>query len=95
MSLALHASLPKLEAAYQFYNDLHKAGECDGGSWVDWYGEVVCDAITLKDRVEVELLDAAGSSGTAGDRYVGLLYDRMDTVSDTLKHTATIEVPAI
>ena len=66
MHVALHSASPKLEAFYQYYNDHHaarkrafgKSGEeCE--SWVDWYGEVVCDAKTLARLVETEALDPA------------------------------------
>lgn len=69
MSLALHSSLPKIEAAYQYYADVHNSRvECDGGSWVDWYGEAVCDAETLRKLVEVELIDASEPLDTTSDR---------------------------
>ncbi|KAJ3520733.1 hypothetical protein NM688_g9120 [Phlebia brevispora] len=59
MSLGLHSSLPKLEAAYRYYADVHHSRvECDGGSWVDWYGQAVCDAATLARLAENELIDA-------------------------------------
>jgi UDP-glucose:glycoprotein glucosyltransferase len=54
-SLALHVSTPKIEAFYQYYvenglearrrKSVEKDGECE--SWVDWYGEVVCDVESL------------------------------------------------
>ncbi|TFK38220.1 UDP-glucose:Glyco protein glucosyltransferase-domain-containing protein [Crucibulum laeve] len=60
MNLALHAATPKLEAFYQHYEDHHNnsAGtKC--GSWVDWYGEVVCDVDTLAKLAGVETIDPA------------------------------------
>ena len=63
MSLALHTPLPKLEAAYQYYTDVHGSQtECHGESWVDWYGQAVCDVATLKRLVDVELIDSATPS---------------------------------
>ena len=63
MHLALHAASPKLEAFYQYYNDHHAersdaAGSQECGSWVDWYGEVVCDVQTLSRLVETQALDS-------------------------------------
>ena len=55
MNLALHAATPKLEAFYNHYQDHHnnsRGTQC--GSWVDWYGEVVCDANRLAQLAEVE-----------------------------------------
>lgn len=53
MNLYLHAATPKLEAFYQHYEDRHKDSTgtvC--GSWVDWYGQVVCDLESLVQLVE-------------------------------------------
>ncbi|CDO68442.1 Glycosyltransferase Family 24 protein [Trametes cinnabarina] len=64
MHIALHSPSPKLEAFYQYYND-HSASRADiraaksCGSWVDWYGTVVCDVETLARVVEVELIDSS------------------------------------
>ena len=70
MSLALHSPLPKLEAAYQYYSDVHVTrSECSGGSWVDWYGQVICDAASLKKLVDVDLIDGTGPSEVANSRY--------------------------
>ena len=62
MHLALHAASPKLEAFYQYYNDYQavkfkSSGSSNCGSWVDWYGEVVCDVATLSRLVETQALD--------------------------------------
>ena len=63
MHLALHAASPKLEAFYQYYTD-HHAGRFEQvkregcGSWVDWYGEVVCDVEMLKKLGCAEVTDA-------------------------------------
>lgn len=62
LSLALHAATPKIEAFYQYYTDLNvtvPSTECQ--SYVDWYGERVCDAATLRRLVEVDAIDAADS----------------------------------
>ena len=55
MNLALHAATPKLEAFYSHYQDHynHSQGtQC--GSWVDWYGEIVCDADKLAQLAGVD-----------------------------------------
>lgn len=60
MNLALHAATPKLEAFYQHYEDKHansKGTSC--GSWVDWYGQVVCDIESLVQLVGRETIDAS------------------------------------
>ncbi|KAG9313493.1 glycosyltransferase family 24 protein [Chiua virens] len=47
--LALHAVTPRLAASAEYY-DRHVAGLADSpecASWVDWYGQVVCDVDTL------------------------------------------------
>ncbi|EJD40203.1 hypothetical protein AURDEDRAFT_70440 [Auricularia subglabra TFB-10046 SS5] len=57
LALALHAATPKIEAFYQYHSDLNiKAPAC--GSYVEWYGERVCDAATLRRLVEVDTIDA-------------------------------------
>jgi UDP-glucose:glycoprotein glucosyltransferase len=52
LSLSLHSSTPKLEAFYNFYRDQsvsHNTTTIPDGclSWVDWYGERICDIKTL------------------------------------------------
>ncbi len=70
-SLALHDALPRIEAMYQYYLDTHAAEmRCGGGSWVDWYGEVVCDVQTLRSLVEVEMIDPPESGETHSTRCV-------------------------
>ena len=66
-NLALHAATPKIEAFYQYYTDRHAARRdavenprCE--SWVDWYGEVVCDAETLVRLTGVETIDPPNST---------------------------------
>jgi hypothetical protein len=68
MAFALHAAVPRVEAAYQYYLDTQasRAGECE--SWVDWYGKVVCDAKTLRELVEVETIE--GAEGLARNTWV-------------------------
>ncbi|KAJ3853515.1 hypothetical protein EV368DRAFT_64055 [Lentinula lateritia] len=57
MSLAFHAAMPKIEAFYHHYMETVKQSAChkECGSWVDWYGSVVCD---------VELLAQLAGPGT-------------------------------
>ncbi|KXN87330.1 UDP-glucose:glycoprotein glucosyltransferase [Leucoagaricus sp. SymC.cos] len=60
LNLALHAATPKLEAFYQHYEDKHnnsRGAAC--GSWVDWYGEVVCDIESLVQLVGHETIDSS------------------------------------
>ncbi|KAI0266194.1 UDP-glucose:glycoprotein glucosyltransferase-domain-containing protein [Gloeopeniophorella convolvens] len=67
MQLGLHAATPKIVAFYQHYadnagsrNDTRDAETC--GSWVDWYGEVVCDVERLVHLAGPETLDPAESA---------------------------------
>ncbi|KAF8069177.1 glycosyltransferase family 24 protein [Lyophyllum atratum] len=65
MHLALHAATPKIEAFYNDYADHHnnsKGSEC--GSWVDWYGEVVCDIEELVKLAGIETIDASVKTST-------------------------------
>ena len=72
--LALHAANPKIVAFYEHYTDNARrtrdeesrdtdtdavvdAGSC--GSWVDWYGEVVCEIERLVHLTGPETLDSA------------------------------------
>lgn len=59
MTLALHSSVPRVEAAYEYYlgSQVDRAAEC--GSWVDWYGHVVCDVETLRTLAGVETIDSS------------------------------------
>ncbi|KAL0959808.1 hypothetical protein HGRIS_011489 [Hohenbuehelia grisea] len=66
LSLALHAAAPKIEAFYQYYdshiarNESVKArSKTECGSWVDWYGQVVCDVETLAELAGVETIDSS------------------------------------
>ena len=62
--LGLHSATPKIVAFYQHYSD--KAGtrneteKC--GSWVDWYGGVICDVDELIRLTGTETLDPAEPS---------------------------------
>ena len=61
INLALHAATPKIEAFYQYYADHHRGKELGEGceSWVDWYGQVVCDVETLEKLADVDTIDEA------------------------------------
>ena len=63
INLALHAATPKIEAFYQYYTDHHGNKElgADCESWVDWYGQVVCDLETLEKLADVDTIDEATS----------------------------------
>jgi UDP-glucose:glycoprotein glucosyltransferase len=54
MNLALHAATPKIEAFYHHYLT-QEDPKC--GSWVDWYGEVVCDVQKLSHLAGIETID--------------------------------------
>jgi UDP-glucose:glycoprotein glucosyltransferase len=71
-NLALHAATPKIEAFYQHYTDNQSANrttsaiqsdECQ--SWIDWYGETVCDVETLARLVGVEDIESANKSSAS------------------------------
>ena len=65
LNLALHAAAPKLEAFYQHYEDKHnnsRGTTC--GSWVDWYGEIVCDIESLVQLVGHETIDSSEKANT-------------------------------
>ncbi|KAF5378749.1 hypothetical protein D9615_006978 [Tricholomella constricta] len=66
MNLALHAATPKIEAFYSHYGDHHKnskGSEC--GSWVEWYGKVVCDIEELVKLAGVETIDPSVKTSTS------------------------------
>ncbi|KAG6839745.1 hypothetical protein C0991_012004, partial [Blastosporella zonata] len=66
LSLALHAATPKIEAFYNHYIDHHnntKGTEC--GSWVEWYGEVVCDIEKLVNLAGVETIEPTTKSSAS------------------------------
>ncbi|KAH9930812.1 glycosyltransferase family 24 protein [Amylocystis lapponica] len=71
MDLALHAATPKIEAFYQYYKDHHAErrrgmpnSECE--SWVDWYGQIICDAESLAHLAGVETIDPTGADALNG-----------------------------
>jgi UDP-glucose:glycoprotein glucosyltransferase len=62
MQVALHSASPTLEAFYQHYVDtaqhLGATRDLEGcGSWVYWYGEVVCDADRLLELTSHETIE--------------------------------------
>jgi hypothetical protein len=60
MNLALHAATPKIEAFHHHYEthvNVTRGSNC--GSWVDWYGEVVCDLETLVGLAGKETIDSS------------------------------------
>ena len=61
INLALHAATPKIEAFYQYYTDHHGNKDLGEGceSWVDWYGQVVCDLEALEKLADVDTIDEA------------------------------------
>jgi UDP-glucose:glycoprotein glucosyltransferase len=63
INLALHGATPKIEAFYQYYLDNHGDKELGEGceSWVDWYGQAVCDVETLEKLADVDTIDEATS----------------------------------
>lgn len=66
MNMGLHAATPKIEAFYQHYEDnfnTTRGEQC--GSWVDWYGEVVCDLDTLVNLTGAETIITSNQSSTS------------------------------
>jgi UDP-glucose:glycoprotein glucosyltransferase len=63
INLALHAATPKIEAFHQYYTDHHGNKDLGEGceSWVDWYGQVVCDLEALEKLADVDTIDEATS----------------------------------
>lgn len=63
INLALHVATPKIEAFYQYYADRYGDSALGEGceSWVDWYGQVVCDPETLEKVADVDTIDQATS----------------------------------
>ncbi|KAF9269441.1 hypothetical protein L218DRAFT_953049 [Marasmius fiardii PR-910] len=57
MNLALHAASPKIQAFYHHYNSANGERVVDCGSWVDWYGTVVCEVETLAQLASIETID--------------------------------------
>ncbi|KIY66670.1 glycosyltransferase family 24 protein [Cylindrobasidium torrendii FP15055 ss-10] len=63
MGFAMHTATPKIEAFYQHYAGLTGHKQC-GGTWVDWYGTVVCDVETLVQLAGQDTLDARAGEPT-------------------------------
>jgi UDP-glucose:glycoprotein glucosyltransferase len=64
--LALHAAVPKIEAFYQqrgSVSGLPGSEECR--SWVEWYGDIICDLDTLAHRIGHATIGADNSTETA------------------------------
>ncbi|KAF4618673.1 hypothetical protein D9613_009850 [Agrocybe pediades] len=60
MNLAMHAATPKLEAFYNYYGDNHNQSQGTAcGSWVDWYGEAVCDVERLAHLAGIEAIESS------------------------------------
>lgn len=64
MALALHTSSPKIEAFFQYYLDRQEPRrenmtEDNCESWVDWYGQIVCDLETLARYAGTETIESA------------------------------------
>ncbi|KAG6819213.1 hypothetical protein H0H92_002283, partial [Tricholoma furcatifolium] len=65
LNLALHAATPKIEAFYNHYIDHYNATNGDScGSWVEWYGEVICDIETLVRLAGVETIEPVAKEST-------------------------------
>lgn len=62
MTLALHSSVPRAEAAYEYYLGSHAERGIECGSWVDWYGQVVCDLDTLRALIGVETIEPSAEA---------------------------------
>jgi len=67
--LGLHSATPKIVAFYQHYLErariLDASNETERcGSWVDWYGAVICEADELIRLTDSETLDPAESSSS-------------------------------
>ncbi|KAG7448716.1 uncharacterized protein BT62DRAFT_965246 [Guyanagaster necrorhizus] len=76
MNLAMHSATPKIEAFYQYYSDLNSEVDC--GSWVDWYGTVVCDVETLVQLAGRETIDSKQDLPTPFSRPKILSFDHIN-----------------
>lgn len=65
MNLALHAATPKIEAFYHHYADVNRTRGVNCGSWVDWYGQVICDVETLVHIAGVETIDPSNKTSAS------------------------------
>lgn len=61
MNLALHSATPKIEAFYHYYSE-NVVGQRECGSWVDWYGSVVCDVESLAHLAGLDTIDSTESN---------------------------------
>ncbi|KIY49922.1 glycosyltransferase family 24 protein [Fistulina hepatica ATCC 64428] len=61
-NLGLHSASPKVEAFYQYYETYtSRSHTSDCGSWVEWYGEVVCDIESLVQLAGHDTIDSPSS----------------------------------
>jgi UDP-glucose:glycoprotein glucosyltransferase len=65
--LGLHSTTPKIVALYQHYSEKARLKNVSRetetcGSWVDWYGEVICEVDKLIGLMGPETLDPSDSS---------------------------------
>ncbi|TDL22772.1 hypothetical protein BD410DRAFT_769716 [Rickenella mellea] len=64
LHIALHAATPKIQAFYQYYADQHFAEISNCTSWVDWYGERICDLDTLMRLVGHESIESTARNSS-------------------------------
>jgi UDP-glucose:glycoprotein glucosyltransferase len=69
IQLALHATSPKIQAFFQFYDDQHFPHVENCESWVDWYGERVCDVETLAHLAGHDTINAPNSTDKCVDNF--------------------------
>jgi UDP-glucose:glycoprotein glucosyltransferase len=67
--LGLHSATPKIVAFYQHYSDKAAVKNVSMetetcGSWVDWYGEVVCEVDKLIRLTGLDTVDPGESSSS-------------------------------
>jgi UDP-glucose:glycoprotein glucosyltransferase len=66
-SIAMHATTPKIQAYYQYYDTVinrTEAGSTTGQvceSWVEWRGKGFCDFAELRQDMELSLTEADSS----------------------------------
>ena len=73
LQLALHAAAPKIRAYYQFYDDHNFSIDNDCESWVDWYGERVCDLETLRRLASQESIESLDMPLNSSTSYVSII----------------------
>ncbi|KAE9396725.1 glycosyltransferase family 24 protein [Gymnopus androsaceus JB14] len=66
MNLALHSATPKIEAFYHHYSEAvgESARNKECGSWVDWYGSVVCDVESLAHLAGLDTIDSTENNSS-------------------------------